>query len=80
MPGIAVKPVLYPNPSTGIFNCLQQGAVLTADEIAVTNAQGLLVGDFKNAKQFNISQLAAGIYWYRLVINGALFTGKLLKE
>jgi hypothetical protein len=79
LPNIGVTPVLYPIPSHGIFNCMQNDAVLIADEINVTDSQGLLVGSFKNAKQFDISQLAAGVYWYRLVVKGNLFTGKLVK-
>jgi hypothetical protein len=73
-------PVLYPNPSTGVFNCIQNGAVVTASEIIVSNAQGARVGNFKNAKQFDISNAPAGLYWYKLMVNGAEFTGKLLKQ
>lgn len=79
LPNISVIPVLYPIPSHGIFNCLQNEAVLTADEISITNNQGLLVASFKNARQFDIGQFAAGVYWYRLVVKGDIFTGKLVK-
>ena len=79
LPDVTATPVLYPNPSNGIFNCLQSGAVLTASEIIVTNAQGKEIGNFKDVKQFNISNVAAGIYWYRLLVNGGEFKGKLLK-
>ena len=78
-PAKNVAPVLYPNPSNGIFNCLQNGAVLTANEIIITNTQGARVGDFKETKQFNISNAPAGLYLYKLKVNGKEFTGKLLK-
>ena len=72
-------PILYPNPSHGIYNCLQDNKVLTADEIIVTDAQGKLVGSFKNVKQFDISGAAPGIYWYQLLTKENTFKGKLVK-
>ena len=79
LPIVNSTPVLYPNPSHGIYNCLQDNSVLVADEIIVTDAQGMVVGDFRNVKQFNISSASAGIYWYRLVSKGNTFKGKLVK-
>ena len=79
LPAKKTSPVLYPNPSNGIFNCLQNGTVLTANEIIISNAQGVKVGNFKEVKQFNISNAPAGMYWYKLKVNGEEFTGKLLK-
>ncbi len=79
LPYVSAKPILYPNPSNGIFNCLQNDAVLIADEISITNAQGVLVGRFKTARQIDIRQLAAGVYWYRLFVKGDIFSGKLVK-
>ncbi len=72
-------PVLYPNPSHGVYNCLLDNSVLIADEIIITNAQGMIVGDFKNVKQFDIGRLAAGVYWYQLVTKENTFMGKLVK-
>jgi len=72
-------PVLYPNPSTGIFNCLQNGSIKSVDEITVINAQGTRVGNFRDVKQVNLTAVPAGIYLYKMVINGAEFTGKLVK-
>ncbi len=72
-------PVLYPNPSNGIFNCMQNGSVAFAEEIMVTNAQGLKLCSYKDVKQFNISNVAAGVYWYRMTVNGEQFKGKIIK-
>jgi Secretion system C-terminal sorting domain len=74
-----VQPALYPNPSTGVFNCMQNGAITAADEIVIYNTQGTQVGKFKNARQFNINDSAAGLYIYRMVINGEVFKGKVVK-
>lgn len=74
-----VIPVLYPNPSTGIFGCMQNGNIVTADDVVIFNASGIKVGSFKNTKQFNISQASAGLYFYQIVIAGEVFKGKLVK-
>jgi len=74
-----LAPLMYPNPSTGIFNCMVNGTVTSADEIAVYNNQGTLVGNFKNVQQFNISKVTAGMYLYRMVIKGEIYKGKLVK-
>lgn len=79
LPTKTVPPALYPNPSTGNFNCLQNGSALTADEIIIINTQGIRIGNFKQAKQFNISNAPAGIYLYKLWVKGEEFTGRLVK-
>lgn len=79
LPNSASAPGLYPNPSNGVFNCLLNGTSLKANEIIVTNANGNRVGSFKDIRQFNISNVPAGVYWYKMIINGEEFTGKLLK-
>jgi len=72
-------PVMYPNPSAGVFNCMQNGTLAVADEIIVYNTQGIQVGSFKNAKQFNIVSATPGLYIYHLVMNGVVYKGKLVK-
>jgi hypothetical protein len=72
-------PLLYPNPSTGVFNCMRSGTVAKADEIIIYNTQGAQVSSFKNAQQFNLSSAAAGLYVYRMVVNGEVYKGKLVK-
>lgn len=79
IPVIDVAPVIYPNPSNGIFACMQNGAELSANQVYVSNAWGYRVASFNNVKQFNISHLPAGLYWYRIVIKEAEFSGKLVK-
>jgi hypothetical protein len=72
-------PVMYPNPSTGIFNCMQNGSIAKADQIVIYNTQGKQVGSYTNAKQFNITNAMAGVYIYRMVIKGEVFNGKVVK-
>ena len=79
LPNEAIIPVIYPNPSTGIFNAMQNGAAIYANEIIILNAQGNRVGNFNNIKQFSIRNVPAGIYWYKIVVKGEQFNGKLIK-
>ena len=36
-------------------------------------------GDFKATSQFNISNMAAGLYLYKMFYNGMVFPGKIIK-
>jgi hypothetical protein len=74
-----VKMGIYPNPGSGVFTCMQNKISVAAEQIVVSNIQGTTVGSFKNTKEFNISNLAAGMYWYRLIINGEAYKGTLVK-
>ena len=79
IPGASIMPVIYPNPSTGIFKCVQNGMELTANQVFITNAQGRSVAVFYNIQQFNISNVPAGMYWYKMLVNDEAFSGKLIK-
>jgi len=76
---ITVVPAVYPNPSTGVFKCIQNGHAIVANSVIIFNAQGNSVSTFTNASQFDISNVQAGIYWYKIVVNGTVFSGKLIK-
>lgn len=78
-PVAATAPLLFPNPSTGVFNCKQNGSTVIAQEIIVYNTQGTKIGSFKNANQFNISNAAAGVYFYQMVVDGVMHKGKAVK-
>jgi hypothetical protein len=79
MPEAGIFPVVYPNPSTGIFKCTQNGANVIANSVLIYNSQGNSLAVFNNVNQFNISHVPAGIYWYKLIIKGEEFSGKLAK-
>lgn len=74
-----ISPVLYPNPSSGFFKCMQNSAELNAEQVFILNAQGNKVAEFRNVTQFNITNMPAGLYWYKMLVKGAEFTGKLVK-
>jgi Secretion system C-terminal sorting domain len=79
MPQATISPALYPNPSSGYFRCMNNGSSLTADQVWILNAQGNKVAEFENVTQFNIIHMPAGVYWYKMLVNGNGFTGKLVK-
>jgi hypothetical protein len=73
------KVIIYPNPGTGAFRCMQNGEPVIAQEAAVFNASGARMANFTNTQQFNISTLPAGMYFYTLVIDKVTYKGKLVK-
>lgn len=80
LPGATGMPVIYPNPSTGYYTCMQNGMVLNADEINILNVQGARVAGFNQVNGFNIGYLPAGMYWYKLKIKETEYTGRLIKQ
>lgn len=79
IPVVSVVPVVYPNPTTGTFRFMQNGADFIANQVFIINSQGNTVSVFNNTRQVNISHLPAGMYWYKIVINKREFTGKLVR-
>jgi Secretion system C-terminal sorting domain len=76
---VTVTPLVYPNPSTGIFKFMQGGIEFTASQVLIVNNQGNTVAVFNNIKQFNISHLSAGMYWYKIITGKNEFSGKLVR-
>ncbi len=79
IPAASITPSLYPNPSSGVFKCMQNGVELNADQVLILNAQGIKVAEFEKVTQFNIINIPAGLYWYKMLVKGAEFSGKLVK-
>ncbi len=77
---VAPVAVMFPNPSQGLFSCMVNGMVVKADAVEVFSMQGIKVGNFKNTSQFNISNMAAGMYLYQMTMNGTVYKGKLIKQ
>lgn len=73
------KVVIFPNPGTGAFKCLQNGQPVVVEQATIFNASGTLMATFTNTQQFNISSLPAGVYFYTVVIDRVPYKGKLVK-
>jgi hypothetical protein len=74
-----VKLSMYPNPSSGVFYCMNAKLFARADEIQVTSSQGIKVKSFKDTSEVDISNLPSGMYYYQCRLNGQVFNGKLVK-
>jgi len=72
---VTAAPMLYPNPSTGVFNCMQSGSTAKVDEIIIYNTQGAQVSSFKNATAV---QYLFSCCWYICLPHGGV-TGRFLK-
>lgn len=72
-------PTIYPNPSPGYFKCIQNGNLFKANKIEIINVHGVRVAGFNQADNFNISNLPAGIYLYKMMAEGIVYNGKLVK-
>lgn len=70
---------IYPNPSSGVYNCAAGKGAVTAEDIILTSSTGAAVGRFRNTGTFNISHLTAGTYWYRVQVNGKSYSGSIVK-
>ena len=70
---------IFPNPSTGIFYVAVNGIRQYAEEITIMNIIGKTVFRSKNANQADLSPQPAGIYLYKMLIDGKPYNGKLIK-
>lgn len=70
---------LQPNPSTGIFNCMQQGLPVRFDELILLDGKGQPIGRYNQLSQINISNQPAGIYFYQCRVGDRLYKGRLVK-
>jgi hypothetical protein len=73
------KPNFYPNPSTGFYNCMLDGKNVNAEELIISNTLGVKIASFQSVNSFNIGQFPAGVYLYKMLVNGNWYSGKLLK-
>ncbi|MEP6749385.1 MAG: T9SS type A sorting domain-containing protein [Bacteroidota bacterium] len=83
--GNNTKIIVYPNPVTYQFTVAVQGLQTMARlHISLVNAQGKTIFNSQNlsgnTQTFNISNLAAGIYYLVINNNGEVSTTKIVKE
>ncbi len=75
--------IISPNPSNGVFNF--QSDILTPDaQLTIYDNIGRqVISNYfirKSAGKVDLSQNSNGVYYYKLIDNGQLFKGKLVKE
>ncbi|MEO7264988.1 MAG: T9SS type A sorting domain-containing protein [Ferruginibacter sp.] len=80
MPGNNTHPVLYPNPSNGLFFINDEsGAATMATSICVFDALGRQVVNQQVGTQINLKHAGAGVFVYHITVGEKTFSGKLVK-
>lgn len=69
----SIKPIIYPNPSTGIINIAVEDIVL----VQVINSNGQLIMK-QNNNMLDLSQNKSGIYWVNVITKNETFTQKIV--
>lgn len=72
---ITAQVALYPNPTTGILNILADGL----QEVSVLDINGRNVMTFNNSV-IDMSDLANGVYFVRVITNNGISTQKIIKH
>ncbi|MEZ5057184.1 MAG: T9SS type A sorting domain-containing protein [Saprospiraceae bacterium] len=71
----------YPNPSSNIIR-IRNGSFQLTNQVAIFNVEGILVKfliDFKQEEDIDVSKLAPGRYFVRLVDSNSISFGSFLK-
>lgn len=75
---------VYPNPSSGKFYFDMDDHQLGSSEIFVFDLNGQLKikkqNNYQNILEIDASELKSGLYFYRIVLDGEVYTGKIMKQ
>jgi hypothetical protein len=73
--------VVYPNPNTGLFTIeLNNGSVKTIEVMDLTGRIVLTNTSSNDKIDFNISNLANGVYYVRVQSNNSVEVIKIVKQ
>ena len=67
---------LYPNPTTSILNIAANGV----KEVSVLDINGRTVMTEQNVNSIDLSELANGVYFVRVITNDGVATEKIVKK
>lgn len=79
LPELSLVPSIRPNPSSGIYYIIRDGALTPADELIILNSLGMKIMAVQKTSQVNITSQPAGIYLYKLRLDQHIYSGKLVK-
>lgn len=75
---------IYPNPSNGIFTISGDKWQMTGGRLEIYNALGEKVFEKENVSgntcEINIGNLSDGIYFLKMISEGKIYEGKIVKE
>jgi hypothetical protein len=69
---------VYPNPTKGLLNVATNG--LTIENISIINLQGIVLKNIPHKNKIDVSELATGLYFIQLSIDGKIITKKFIKN
>ncbi|MDB5223536.1 MAG: hypothetical protein JWN83_2203 [Chitinophagaceae bacterium] len=72
--------IVFPNPSTGIFNFQKNNSPLILNRLNIYDPQGKKVIDASNTSSINLSNLPAGVYIFSAQKENDIIKGKLIKN
>ena len=70
------KPILYPNPTTGILNIEN----VTVNKILIYDLSGKLISKLSSQHQINVSNLSKGVYLFKLISEEEIIVNKIVVE
>jgi hypothetical protein len=77
---VAKTILLFPNPTAGNVQLSSSQKPTTVQQILLYNSAGNVVAKFNQVQQFSISHLPTGVYFYRLIQDGKVSKGQLVKK
>jgi hypothetical protein len=80
LPGVLNKLIVFPNPSSNVFNFKKNNTAIILNRINVYDLQGKKVADINNTGSINLSFLPAGIYFFSAQKDNDIVNGKLIKK
>ncbi|MEJ7626655.1 MAG: T9SS type A sorting domain-containing protein [Ferruginibacter sp.] len=79
LPLVNERITVGPNPSRDVFRIIKEGTPVIAEDILIYNAQGTKILSLNNTTQIDLSSHPAGVYYYKMRVSQAYFSGKLVK-
>ena len=74
------KFVVYPNPSNGVFNFKKNNSSLIFEEVKIYDAHGKMISRLNSTGTVDLSDVPAGIYFFKGKRDNDITTGKLIKN
>jgi hypothetical protein len=79
-PSTVIKPVLYPNPSSGLYKINMGDPLLKPENTTISDVSGRKLLVVNNTSILDLSRLPSGVYWYQIESNAQYYKGKIIKN
>jgi len=75
-----IKPVLYPNPSSGLYKINMGDPLLKPENTIISDVSGRKLLVVNNTSILDLSRLPSGVYCYQIESNAQYYKGKIIKN